>query len=236
MPNILAINGGTPVRTEPFPSHNTIGPEEKAAVNRVLDSGVLSRYIGAWGPEFYGGAEVQAFEKAWAEYFNVKHTVAVNSCTTGLQTALGAAGIGPGDEVIVSPYTMAASATSCLWYGAVPVFADIEEEYFCLDSKSVEERITEYTRAIVIVDLFGQPYNADVINAIAKKHNLMVIEDSAQAPGARYKEKFAGTLADMGVYSLNFHKHIHTGEGGVIVTDNDELAERCRLIRNHAEA
>ncbi|MBI4134731.1 MAG: DegT/DnrJ/EryC1/StrS family aminotransferase [Candidatus Sungbacteria bacterium] len=235
MPKILAINGGKPVRTEPFPPHNTIGAEEKAAVNRVLDTGVLSRYIGAWGPEFYGGREVQAFEQEWAAYFGVKHAIAVNSCTTGLQTALGAAGIGPGDEVIVSPYTMSASATAPLWYGAIPVFADIEE-YFCLDPKSVEERITEHTRAIVVVDLFGQPYDADAINAIAKKHNLIVIEDCAQAPGARYKDKFAGTLGDIGVYSLNFHKHIHTGEGGVIVTDNDELAERCRLIRNHAEA
>lgn len=236
MSKVLAINGGTPVRTEPFPPHNTIGAEEKAAVNRVLDKGVLSRYIGAWGPEFYGGREVREFEQEWARYFGVKHAIAVNSCTTGLQVALGAAGIGPGDEVIVSPYTMSASATAPLWYGAIPVFADIEEEYFCLDPKSVEQRITERTKAIIPVDLFGQPYDADAINTIAKRRNLIVIEDCAQAPGARYQQRFAGTLGDMGVYSLNFHKHIHTGEGGVIVTDNDDLAERARLIRNHAEA
>lgn len=233
---MLAINGGHPVRTEPFPAHNPIGPEEKKEVNRVLDSGVLSRYIGAWGPEFYGGSEVKEFEKEWAAYFGAKHAIAVNSCTTGLQVALGAAGIGPGDEVIVSPYTMSASATAPLWYGAIPVFADIEEEYFCLDPKSVEERITERTRAIIPVDLFGQPYDRPAINAIAKKRNLIIIEDCAQAPGAKYQDTFAGRLGDLGVFSLNFHKHIHTGEGGVIVTDNDDLAERCRLIRNHAEA
>lgn len=236
MQKFLAINGGEPVRIEPFPPHNTIGVEEKEVVNRVLNTGVLSRYIGAWGPEFYGGREVREFEEEWARYFGAKHAIAVNSCTTGLQAALGAAGIGPGDEVIVSPYTMSASATAPLWYGAIPVFADIEEEYFCLDPKSVEQRITEHTKAIIPVDLFGQPYDADAINAIAKKRNLIVIEDCAQAPGAAHNGKFAGMLGDMGVYSLNFHKHIHTGEGGVIVTDNDELAERCRLIRNHAEA
>ena len=235
MPKFLAINGGAPVRENPFPPHNTIGAEEKEAVNRVLDSGVLSRYIGAWGSEFYGGSEVRAFEESWANYFGAKHAVAVNSCTTGLQTALGAAGIGPGDEVIVSPYTMSASATAPLWYGAVPVFADIEEEYFCLDPKSVEQRITERTRAIIPVDLFGQPYDRAAINAIAKKYNLIVIEDCAQAPGAKYQGIFAGRLGDIGVFSLNFHKHIHTGEGGGITTDNDELAERLRLIRNHAE-
>lgn len=232
----LAINGGSPVRVELFPSYNTIGVEEKEAVNRVMDSGALSRYVGAWGEGFNGGAEVQAFEKEWAQYFGVKHAIAVNSCTSGLQCALGAAGIGPGDEVIVSPYTMSASASTCLWYGAVPVFVDIEEDYFCLDPKSVAEKITEHTRAIVAVDLFGQPYNAKAINEIARKRNLLVIEDCAQAPGASYQNKPAGTLGTMGVYSLNFHKHIHTGEGGMIVTNDDGLADRLRLIRNHAEA
>ena len=233
---MLAINGGKSVREKPFPSHNTIGAEEKQAANRVLDSGVLSRYIGAWGKGFNGGKEVQALEREWAQNFKVKHAIAVNSCTSGLQCALGASGIGPGDEVIVSPYTMSASASTCLWYGAVPVFADIEEDYFCLDPKSVEEKITEHTRAIVAVDLFGQPYNAEAINEIARKHNLFIIEDCAQAPGAEYQGKSTGTLGTMGVYSLNFHKHIHTGEGGMIVTNDDKLADRVRLIRNHAES
>ena len=232
----LAVMGGAPVRKTPFPDYDVIGVGEKKAVNRVLKGKVLSRFFGSWHPNFYGGPEVKKLEEEWAKYFGVKHAIAVNSCTSGLYAAVGAVGIGPGDEVIVSPYTMSASATSILVFNGIPVFADIEEDYFCLDCKSVEERITPYTKAIVVVDLFGHPYNADKINKLAQKHDLKIIEDVAQAPAGRYRDKYAGTLADIGVFSLNYHKHIHCGEGGVVVTDNDELAERVRLIRNHAEA
>lgn len=234
--NQLAINGGEKIRTKKFPSYQAIGKEEEKAVLRVLKSGVLSRFLGIWHKDFYGGPEVQTLEQEWARYFKVKHAIAVNSCTSGLYCAVGACGIGPGDEVIVSPYTMSASATAPLIFNAIPVFADIEEDFFCLDPEFVAKRITKYTKAIIVVDIFGQPYDADKINAIAKRHNLYVIEDCAQAPGAKYKNKFAGTLGDLGVYSLNYHKHIHTGEGGMVVTNNDQLAERVRLIRNHAEA
>lgn len=232
----LAINGGPKVRTKKFPAYTPIGKEEERAVKRVFRSKVFSKFLGCWHEDFYGGSEVNALEKEWAAYFGVKHAVAVNSATSGLYAAAGAAGIGPGDEVIVSPYTMSASAIAPLIFNAVPVFADIEEDHFCLSPKSIEERITPRTKAIIIVDIFGQPYDADRVNAIAKKHGLTVIEDAAQAPGACCGEKYAGTLGDMGVYSLNYHKHIHTGEGGVVVTDSDELADKLRLIRNHAEA
>ncbi len=232
----LAICGGTPVRTQPFPPYRVIGEEEKEAVLQVLDSGILSRYLGCWHEDFYGGPQVQALEREWAEYFGVKHAMAVNSCTSGLYCAVGATGVEPGEEIIVSPYTMTASATAALIFNAVPVFADIEADCFCLDPQSVEERITSRTRAIIVVDICGQPYDAERLNAIAKKHGLYVIEDCAQAPGAFYQGKAAGTLADLGVYSLNYHKHIHCGEGGVVVTNDDALADRVRLIRNHAEA
>jgi dTDP-4-amino-4,6-dideoxygalactose transaminase len=232
----LAINGGLKVREEKFPAYCTVGEEEQNAIARVIKSGCLSRFLGCWHEDFLGGPEVRAFEEEWAAFFGVKNAIAVNSATSGLYCAVGAAGIGPGDEVIVSPYTMAASAIAPLIYNAIPVFADIEEDYFCLDPASIEERITERTKAIIVVDIFGLPYDSERINAIARKNNLLVIEDCAQAPGVRHTGKYAGALGDMGIFSLNYHKHIHTGEGGVVVTDNDDLAERVRLIRNHAES
>ena len=232
----LAINGGEKIRAKSFPAYNTIGKEEEVAALRVLRSGKLSTYLGTWHDDFYGGTEVQALEREWEDYFKVKHAISVNSATSGLYAAIGAIGIEAGDEVIVSPYTMSASATAILIYGGIPVFADIEEDYYCLDVKSIEEKITSKTKAILVVDIFGQPYDVENINALAKKHNLKIIEDAAQAPDAMYKDKYAGTLGDIGVFSLNYHKHIHCGEGGVIVTNDDKLAEKLRLIRNHAEA
>ncbi len=232
----LAINGGQKLRTTPFPAYNTIGVEEEEAVLRVLRSGKLSTYLGAWHEDFYGGVEVRALESEWADYFGSKHAISVNSATSGLICAVGAAGIEAGDEVIVSPYTMSASAVAPLFYGGIPIFADVEKDTYCLDAKSVERKITKKTKAIIVVDIFGQTYDVEAINALAKKHNLIVIEDAAQAPGAMHKGDFAGTLGDIGVFSLNYHKHIHSGEGGIIVTNDDALADRLRLIRNHAES
>ena len=234
--SILAINGGKKVRETLFPAYRVIGKEEEEAVVEVLRSGILSKYLGCWADDFYGGPQVQAMEKEWAEYYQVKHAISVNSATSALYCAMGAIGLQPGDEVIVSPYTMCASATAPLIYNAVPVFADIEYDYYCLAPDDIERKITDKTKAIVVVDILGQPYDVERINEIAKKHNLYVIEDNAQGPLATYKGKYAGTLGDIGIFSLNYHKHIHCGEGGILVTDNDELAERLRLIRNHAEA
>jgi perosamine synthetase len=232
----LAITGGEKVRKEVFPAYSTIGEEEQSAVKRVLDSKVLSKYLGAWHEDFYGGPEVQSLEQEWSSFFNVKHAISVNSATSGLYCAVGASGVGPGDEVIVSPYTMSASAAAIMVFNAIPVFADVEPEYFCLDPQSVEKCITKNTKAIMVVDIMGQPYDVEGIRRIAKKYNLVVIEDCAQAPGAKSGDLYAGTLGDIGVFSLNYHKHIQSGEGGIVVTQDDRLADRIRLIRNHAEA
>jgi len=232
----LALFGGKPVRTEMYEHSNSIGEEEKQAVMRVLDSGNLSKFVGSWNTDFYGGPYVQEFEKKWAESVGVEYCMSVNSNTSGLYACIGACDIGPGDEVIVSPYTMTAGAIAPLIYGAVPVFADIDEDIFCLDPKSIEANISIRTKAIIVVHICGHSTDMDEVMSIAKKYNLKVIEDCAQSPMSTYKGRNVGTIGDVGVFSLNYHKHIHTGEGGMITTNNPVIAEKIQLIRNHGEA
>jgi dTDP-4-amino-4,6-dideoxygalactose transaminase len=234
--NKLAILGGKPVRKKLFKAYNTIGFSEIISVIKVMKSGVLSQFIGAWHKDFYGGPMVQKFEKKWAIKSNSKFAISVNSNTSGLVTALGAADIKPGDEVIVSPWSICASATSPMFWGGIPVFADIDKETFCISPESIRKKINSKTKAILVVHIMGYPAQMDEIMAIAKEFNLVVIEDCAQCPFGVYKGKSLGTIGDMGVFSTNYHKHIHTGEGGVITTNSEYYKERCQLIRNHGEA
>ena len=232
----LAMFGGKKAVRVPLGLYNSIGTEEEKAARNVIEGGVLSQFLGSWHKDFYGGPKVQEFEKKCAEHFGVEYVVTVNSWTSGLVAAVGAIGVEPGDEVIVTPWTMCASATAILHWNAIPVFADIEQDTFCIDPEAVESQVTDRTKAIMAVDIFGHSADMAALAKIAEKHNLKIISDSAQAPGAEYQGKYAGTLATVGGYSLNHHKHIHTGEGGILVTDNPNIAERLQLIRNHAEA
>lgn len=228
----LAINGGTPIRTEHFTAQNTIGKEEKKAVLEVMDSGILTGYQGNWSEAFFGGPVVTRLETAWRRIFNVKHAIACNSATSGLFIACRAVQVG--GYSVVSPYSMTCSATMAT---GLPLFADIEREYYCLDLESIQRLYNEDSsiRTIIAVSLFGQPFNPEIKEWAAQK-GIKVIEDAAQAVGSRYKDKYAGTLGDIGVYSFNLGKHLTCGEGGMMVTDDAELALRCRLLMNHGEA
>ena len=223
------------IRTKLFPAQETIGIEEKKAVNEVIDGGRLSHFRANCGESFYGGPKVQEFEKALENKFNIKHALAVNSCTSSLQIACGAIGLQKGDEVIVTPWSMSCSATAPMIYGATPVFADIEEDYFCLSYESVKAKITDKTKAIIVVDLFGQPFDVRIME-LAEDKGIVVIEDAAQAIGSKYKDQHAGTIGHIGCFSFTQGKHLTCGEGGALVTNDKELYDKCALIRNHAEA
>ena len=224
------------MRNTPFPVYNPIGEEEAAAAAEVVRSGMLSDYIARKGDKFLGGKKVRDLEQRWAEYHHVKHAISFNSATSALIAGIGALGLMPGDEVLVIGYSMCISATAPLFYDAIPIFVDIEEDFFCMDPKRVIERITPRTRAILPVDLFGQSTDMLALCKIAEEHNLKILCDASHVPGCPYNGGYAGTFGDIGVYSLNQHKIIHCGEGGIAVTNDDELALRLQLIRNHAEA
>ena len=201
----LALFGGPKVITAPFKRYNSIGKEEVEAARLVVESGNLSQFIGGQGPDFLGGPKVKAFEKDCADYFGVKHAITVNSWTSGLITAIGSLGIEPGDEVIVPTWTMCACATAILNWNAIPVFADIDPDNYCIDPVSVEANITSNTKAIIAVDIFGQSADMNALMSIADKYGIKIISDTAQAPGSFYKGKLSGTQAHIGGYSLNYH-------------------------------
>ncbi len=232
----LALLGGKPINDKPFQFNNAIGEEERHAVLAVLDRGELSGFIASPGEPFWGGEAVRGLQRMFCEHYGVKHAVAVNSATSGLLCALSATGIGPGDEVITSPYTMSATSTVVLMLGAVPVFADIEAETFGVDPASVEANITPHTKAIIAVNIFGHSARLTELRAIADRHGLFLIEDNAQAPDALHQGKLTGTIGDIGVFSFNRHKVMQCGEGGVVITNNDKLFEKAALMRNHGEA
>jgi perosamine synthetase len=199
-----------------------LGDEEKRAVMAVLDSGHLAQ-----------GPVVEEFERAFADCCGVRHAVAVSSGTAALHALFLAYGFGAGDEVITSPFTFVASANAALFAGARPVFVDVEPDTFCLDPNLVEAAITPRTKALLPVHLYGHPAAMLELQDIADRHGLILIEDACQAIGAEMGGRRAGNLAHSAVFSLYATKNITSGEGGFVTTNDDQLAQRVRLLRNH---
>jgi perosamine synthetase len=205
-----------------------IGEEEIEAVVKVLRSGPLTSALGA-------GPMVTQFEKKFAKFAGVKHAVAVNTGTAALHSAIVAAGVQQGDEVILPSFTFVATAEAVVVAGGKPVFTDINPETYNISPAEIEKNITKKTKAILPVDLYGFSADAKPIREIAARHGLAVVEDAAQAHGATYNGKPAGVFADAACWSLYASKNMTTGEGGVITTDSAEVAETLRLIRTHGE-
>jgi perosamine synthetase len=199
-----------------------IGPEEIAAVNNVLKSGMLAQ-----------GPKVAELEEAFATYCGTKYAAAVNSGTAALHAALYAAGVREGDEVITTPFSFIATINPILFLGAKPILVDIDPVTFNIDVSKIEQVITEKTKVIMPVHLYGQPCNMDEIEAIAKKHKLLIIEDACQAIGASYANKKAGNLGDLGCFSLYATKNIMSGEGGMITTNDETLIQTIKQFRQH---
>jgi perosamine synthetase len=202
--------------------------EEIEAVAQVLRSGVLTSRA-------QSGSMVGKFEKAFAHFVEAKHAFAVNSGTAALHLSLLASRVGHGDEVIVPSFSFVATAETVVLAGAKPVFADIDPESYNIDPETIRKAITKRTKAIVPVDIFGLPADTKPIREIADEHGLTVVEDAAQAHGARYRGKPAGSFADLACWSFYASKNMTTGEGGMITTDSDEFAERLLYMRTHGE-
>ncbi len=224
-PEQLAINGGTPVRTEPFPPWPHFEEDEKRAVRAVLDSDDVNYHRGSWGIRF---------EAAFAEWVGVGYGLVVTNGGAALQCAVAACGAGPGDEVIVPAHTYIASDLAPLWLNAVPVFADMDPATLNVCADTIRDCITPRTKAVVAVHMYGRPCDMDGIMELADEHDLLVVEDCAQAHGATYRGANVGSIGHIAAFSFCQTKHMTTGgEGGAVVTDDLELARRARAAAHY---
>lgn len=214
MSSALAAKGGAPVRTKPFPSWPVWGKEEEQALLQVLHSG-------KWGST--AGTVVRDFEESFAAFQDARYGICVSNGTLALVAALKAVGVGPGDEVIVPPYTFIASASAVVMLGAIPVFVDIQPDTLLIDPTLVEAAVTPRTKAILAVHIAGCPCDMDALTAVARKHNLRLIEDAAQAVGAVWNGRKVGAIGDLGTFSFQSSKNLNSGEGGIIIGDDEAL-------------
>ncbi|MCX6666442.1 MAG: aminotransferase class I/II-fold pyridoxal phosphate-dependent enzyme, partial [Euryarchaeota archaeon] len=223
MPDKLAIDGGKPAREEFLPyGHHLIDNDDIKAVVDVLRSDFITQ-----------GPKIDEFEKLLAKYCNAHYAVAFSSGTAALHASAFAAGISKGSEVITTPITFVADGNCVLFLGGIVKFADIQNDTYNIDPQKIKKMIAPKTKAIIPVDFAGQPCDIDEINDIAKKHDFIVIEDAAHALGAEYKGKKVGGLADLTVFSFHPVKHITTGEGGMVLTNNEEYYEKLQQFRTH---
>lgn len=224
--NRIAIDGGTPVRTVPLPGEQRLmGDDEIAELTEVIRSGRLGRH---------GGTKVKELERDFAELYGVKHAIAVSSGSAAVHTAIATINPNPGDEIITTPCSDFGTILGILFQNAIPVFADLNPDTLCLDPKSVESRITDRTRAILAVHLFGGLADLDGLRAVAKRHGIPLIEDCAQAQLSEYHGQLAGTIGEIGCFSFNNTKHLNCGEGGMVITNNEAFGRRARLFADKA--
>ncbi|MDD5677105.1 MAG: DegT/DnrJ/EryC1/StrS family aminotransferase [Kiritimatiellae bacterium] len=220
-PAKLAIFGGAPIRAKPFPKWPVFGREERQRLLAVFNSG-----------KWWYGERVKEFEQKYAQFHDAKYGVSCTNGTAALEMALLACGIGAGDEVIVPPYTFMATASAVMKVNAVPVFADIDLDTCNMDPRATAEKITGKTKAIMPVHFAGLPVDMDAFRQLAKKHHLMLIEDACHSWGSRWKDKGTGALGDCGVFSFQMSKNITSGEGGILLSDSEEIAETARSYSN----
>jgi len=231
----LALFGGPKTRDKPFPKHPIIGEEEKSEVMQVLESGNISTFIASSGDNFLGGKKIREFEEKFSKKIGTRYGVAFNSATSALHAAVVAVGVNPGEEVIVPPYSFTSTATCTLMHNAIPVFCDVKKDTYCIDPNKIQNAVSPLTKAIIPVHLFGHACDIDEIMKFAQQNDLRVIEDCAQAPGGQYKNKNLGTFGDCAVFSFQETKNIMTGEGGMLLTNKEEIADMARMVRNHGE-
>ena len=213
----LALHGGPPACPEPWPAWPVWDDDERRLLKEVLESG-----------KWWFGEKVRQFEAEFAAFQGARYGVTCTNGTTAIEMGLKALGVLPGDEVIVPPYTFIATASAVVTIGAVPVFADLEPRNLCLDPADVERKLTPRTRAIIPVHVAGYVADMDRLNAIAQRHDLRVLEDAAHAWGSQWRSQGAGTLGACGTFSFQVSKNITAGEGGILVTNDEELADLCR--------